>query len=128
MFLFNQFFSAIYYYYLKSNNNNPRLTALLYVGVIQLFIIFLPLLILQNLHEIDISHSVNGHSKFFFLPIIIFWEVLLEIYYNKKRAIALLGAFEKRSESFKKLWSILCIIFIIGPLITLLILAVINIK
>jgi hypothetical protein len=117
MLFFNNFFSAIYFFSnQRKSDHTPRLTAIVCVLTIQFFIIITPIIILQNYFNIGGLH-INKFYKFLIIPIAIMWEVILELYYNKKRASELYESFKEKPNNFKRLWLTLSVIFIIGPLI-----------
>lgn len=119
MFLFNQFFCSIYSFYLQKKNSDPRFTAVCFLIIIQIFILALPIMILQNIYHIGLIDSKDKISKFYFIPLGIAWLYLVNKYYNNDRIKYLIEAYEKQSNSYKRVWELLSLIFIIGPVIVM---------
>ena len=117
MSLFNYFFSAIYYFSTqRKSDHTPRLTAIVCVLTIQFFITILPIIILQNYFYIGIIH-INIAWKYLAIPVAFIWELILEFYYNKRRAEELYERFKEKPNDYKKRCLMFSLLFIIGPLI-----------
>jgi hypothetical protein len=117
MLLFNYFFSAIYYFSSqRKSDHTPRITAIVCVLTIQFFIIILPIIILQNCFHIGIIH-INIAWKYLAIPVAFIWELILEFYYNKRRAEELYEGFKNKPNNIKKRWLMLSILFIVGPIV-----------
>lgn len=114
---YNNIFASSYIFYSKQKNGTPLFTSICLVVACQMLFLFFLIILFKTLDIIDIFGMLP--SKYYFLPVLLIWFIILIKYYSKEKVRAIMISFEEKTMWEKKFWGILTLISLIVPVITI---------
>ncbi len=106
-------FASIYKYYSKFENWDPRFSANAIITLSQLMAFTLLMSIIDRMSSFHFFKLFP--NKYFVLPVIIIWAVIVFSYYNKNRAEQIIGKFESITNNERKMWTVITILALFLP-------------
>lgn len=87
-------FAATYRYYSKFRTEAPLFSSVCVVTVCQMVLLFLIIVLLKLTGVVDIFKMLP--SKYYFVPVLALWIILVYRYYTKERALQIVQHFEQK--------------------------------
>lgn len=112
---YNNIFGATYKYYSRYKTEAPLFSAVCVVTVCQMVLLFLIIILLKVAGIVDIFGMLP--SKYYFIPVLILWIILIYRYYTKEKTDEVVKNFEQKSLSERRMWGVTTIVCFILPIV-----------
>jgi hypothetical protein len=116
MSIWNNVFASAYLYYARFKNETPRVSAICIVWVCQMASGFLLVAIIGRLLSANLLKPIFP-NKFYAVPLMLVWLLMLFRIYNNDRVESILTAFKQLNSQQKKIWSVVAISAFVLPII-----------
>jgi hypothetical protein len=113
--MYNNIFAATFNYYSRFKNESPRFSAACVVTVCQMVLLFLGIIILKKIGNIDIFGMLP--SKYLIIPFLVIWLYLVYRYYTKEKVNQVIELFSQKTILARRLWGVLTIVHFILPIV-----------
>lgn len=117
---YNNIFGATYKYYSRYKTEAPLFSAVCVVTVCQMVALFLIIVLLKSIGAVDVFGMLP--SKYYFIPVLVLWIILIYRYYTKERVVVIVRNFEEKPLSERRIWGIITVMCFILPIVVIAIL------
>lgn len=112
---YNNIFGSTYKYYSRYKTEAPSFSAVCVVTVCQMVLLFLIIILLKVAGVVDVFGMLP--SKYYFIPVLILWLILIYRYYTKERANEVVKDFEQKPLSERRIWGAITVACFVLPII-----------
>ncbi|MGZ4008218.1 MAG: hypothetical protein ACXVJV_13695, partial [Mucilaginibacter sp.] len=113
--VYNNIYASSYRFYAKFKGETPYSTSIILVTLCQVELFFLILTIIRKIT--GYNPFLLLPNKYYVLPIIFSWFVVLFKYYTKERVSRIVDEFERKDKNQKIFWGMLTLFSMMVPII-----------